>query len=32
MLSFIAQSGYITTGIDLTTELSSLLVGLVTLL
>jgi len=32
MLSFIVQSGYSTTGIDLTTELSSLLVGLVTLL
>ena len=32
MVSFIAQSRYGTTGIDLTTELSSLLVGLVTLL
>ena len=32
MLSFIVQSGSTTTGIDLTTELSSLLVGLVTLL
>jgi hypothetical protein len=32
MLSFIAQSSYVTTGIDLTTELSSLLVGIVTLL
>ena len=32
MLSFIAQSGSTTTGIDLTTELSSLLGGLVTLL
>ena len=32
MLSFIVQSSYVTTGIDLTTELSSLLVGIVTLL
>jgi hypothetical protein len=32
MLLFIVQSGSITTGIDLTTELSSLLVGIVTLL
>ena len=32
MLSFITQSGYTTTGLDLTTELSSLLVGLVTVL
>jgi hypothetical protein len=32
MLSFITQSAYTTTGIDLTTNLSSLLVGLVTLL
>ena len=32
MLSFIAQTGYTTTGIDLTNDLSSLLVGLVTLI
>jgi len=32
MLSFIAQSSYVTTGMDLTNELSSLLVGIVTLL
>jgi hypothetical protein len=32
MLSFIAQTSSTTTGIDLTTDLSSLLVGLVTLL
>jgi hypothetical protein len=32
MFSFIAQSDYIATGIDLTNDLSSLLVGLVTLL
>jgi hypothetical protein len=32
MFTVIAQSGYTTTGIDLTTELSSLLIGLVTLL
>jgi hypothetical protein len=32
MLSFITQSAYTTTGIDLTSNLSSLLVGLVTLL
>jgi hypothetical protein len=32
MLSFIVQSGSATTGIDLTTELSSLLVSLVALL
>lgn len=31
MFSFIAQAGYTTTGIDLTNDLSSLLVGLVTL-
>jgi hypothetical protein len=32
MFTFIAQAGSTTTGIDLTTELSSLLVGFVTLL
>ena len=32
MLSFIAQIGYTTTGIDLTNNLSSLLFGIVTLL
>jgi hypothetical protein len=32
MLSFIAQTSYSTTGIDLTNDLSSLLVGLVTLI
>jgi hypothetical protein len=32
MFTFIAQSGYTTTGLDLTTDLSSLLVGLVTVL
>ena len=32
MLSFIAQADYTTTGIDLTNDLSSLLVGLVTLI
>jgi hypothetical protein len=32
MLSLITHSGYTTAGIDLTTNLSSLLVGLVTLL
>lgn len=31
MFSFIAQAGYTTTGIDLTNDLSSLLVGLFTL-
>jgi hypothetical protein len=32
MFSFIAQAGYSTTGIDLTNNLSSLLVGLMTLI
>jgi len=32
MFSFIAQANYTTTGIDLTNDLSSLLVGLVTLI
>jgi hypothetical protein len=32
MFSFIAQADYTTTGIDLTNDLSSLLVGLVTLI
>ena len=32
MFSFIAQTNYTTTGIDLTNDLSSLLVGLVTLI
>jgi hypothetical protein len=32
MFTFIAQSGSITTGLDLTTDLSSLLVSLVTVL
>jgi hypothetical protein len=32
MFSFIAQADYTTTGIDLTNDLSSLLVGLITLI